>query len=146
MSSEVIDLTVDSPLPKGIQECWLPLDGESVPHLLHFQPYPPQRMYYQHHHDLTQLIHGDGVPDFNANTLLTLAPPLVNFTESYQAAIKAASYPIHSFTVVPASGHPVKLPTWALDYWREIRRARGYQHDWKKAIMWLREVSRLVNV
>ena len=146
MSSEIIDLTIDSPLPEEIKEYWLPPDGESVPHLLYFRQYPPQYMQYYHYQDLTHLLHREGVTDFNPNTLLTLGLPLVDLTKSYQAAIKAAPSPIHSFTVVPVSGHSVKLPTWALDYWREIRRARGYQHDWKKAIMWLKETSRLVNV
>ena len=146
MSSEVIDLTLDPILPEEIKEYWLPHDGESVPHLLYFRQYPPQHMQYHQHHNLTQLLHGEGVTDFNPNTLLTLGLPLVSLTESYQAAIKAVPHPIHSFTVVPISGHPVRLPAWALDYWREIRQARKYQYDWKKAIMWLREVSRSVNV
>jgi hypothetical protein len=146
MSSEVIDLTVESPLPEGIKKYWIPLDGESIPHLLFFTQYPPPRMQYYHPHDLNQLLHGEDVIDFNPNTLLTHGLPPVNLSEGYQAAIKAVPHTIHSFTLIPLSGNPVKLPTWVLDYWREIRRAMGYQHEWKKAIMWLREVSRLVNV
>lgn len=36
MSSEVIDLTVDAPLPEEIKNHWIPLDGEAIPHLLYF--------------------------------------------------------------------------------------------------------------
>ena len=97
MSSEVIDLTIDVPLPEEIKNYWIPLEGESVPHLLHFTQYPPKRMQYHHPHNLAQLLHKEDVTNFNPNTLLTLGHPPVGLTEGYQAAIKAASHPIHSF-------------------------------------------------
>ena len=144
MSSEVIDLTVDAPLPEEIKNHWIPLDGEAIPHLLYFTQYPPQCMQYHHPHNFTQLLCEEDITNFSPNTLLTLGLPQVDPTEGYQAAIKAIPHPIHSFTVIPFYGNPVTLPTWVLDYWREIGCAMGYQNDWKKAIIWLREASRLV--
>ena len=135
MSSEIIDLTVDILLPKEIKNHWIPLDRESVQHLLLFTQYPPKQMQYHYPHNLTQLLHEEEVTNFNPNTLLTLGLPPVDFTKDYQAAIKTAPHPTNSFTVVPFSGHPVNLSTWVLDYWREVRHTMEYQHDWKKAIM-----------
>ena len=132
MSSEVINLTIDIPLPEEIKNHWIPLDGESVPHLLHLTQYPPKRTHYHHPHNLAQILHKEDVTNFNPNTLLTLGLLPVGLTEGYQAAIKATSHPTHTFTVVPFSGYPVNLSTCVLDYWREIRHAMGYQHDWKK--------------
>jgi len=142
MSSGVIDLTTEIPLPKDIKENWIPLDGESVPHLFQFNQYPPQPMVYHHYHDLSQHLHEEEVTHFQPHTLLELGPPPTKLSDIYQAAVKAASYPVHSFTLVPISGDPVRLPIWVLDYWREIRRAVGYRQDWKKVLIWLRENSR----
>ena len=66
---------------------------------------------------------------------LNLVPPPLEISDSYQTAIKSALHPVHSFTLDPISGHLVRLPIWVLDYWREIRCAMGYWHDWKKALV-----------
>jgi len=141
MSSEVIDLTIEIPLPENIRQDWIPLDGQSVPHLFHFTRYPPQHMLYHIQHDFSQLLHEE-VISFDPQALLELGPPPLEISDSYQTAIKSALHPVYSFTLDPISGHSVRLPTWVLDYWREIRRAMGYRRDWKKALVWLREVSR----
>lgn len=146
MSSEAIDLTIEIPLPEEIRQNWIPLDGQSVPHLFQFTQYPPQHMLYHTYHDLSQQLHKEEVTNFQLGTLLSLGPPSPQLSNSYQAAIKAAPHPIHSFTLAPVSGHPVRFPIWVLDYWREIRRAIGYRHDWKKALIWLRGFSRLESI
>lgn len=141
MSSEAIDLTIEISLPEEITKDWIPLDGQSVPHLFQFTQYPPQHMLYHTYHDLSQQLHEEEVTSFQPGILLSLGPPSLQLSNSYQAAIKAAPYPIHSFTLAPVSGLPVKLPIWVLDYWREIRHAMGYRCDWKKALIWLRGFS-----
>jgi len=146
MPSEVIDLTIEISLPEGIKQDWIPLDGKSIPHLFQFTNYPPQHMLYHNYNDLSQQLHGEEVINFQPDTLLRLGPPSPQLCDRYQAAIKAASYPIRSLTLVPISGHPARLPIWVLDYWREIRCAMGYQHDWKGALVWLRGFSRLVPI
>ena len=142
MLSEIIDLTIEIPFPEDIKKHWMPLDGKSVPHLFHFTQYPPQPMPYHDYHDLSQQLHEE-VTNLQPHTLLNLNPPSLQLSDKFQAAIRVASHPIHSFTLTPISGHPVRLPIWVLDYWREIRHAVGYQNDWKRALIWLRETSRL---
>ena len=141
MSSEVIDLTIEIFLPEDIKQNWIPLDGQPVPHLFQFTQYPPQHMLYHDYHDLSQQLHEEAI-NFQPHTLLKLGPPSLQLSNRYQAAIKAASHPIHSFTLAPISGHPVRLPIWVLDYWREIRHAMKYRDDWKGALIWLKEISR----
>jgi hypothetical protein len=65
---------------------------------------------------------------------------LPQLSDSYKNAIKAASLPILSFTLVPTSGYPVRLPIWVLDYWREINRAMDYRRSWKSALDWLKGI------
>lgn len=143
MSSEAIDLTIDYPLPNNIKQDWIPLDGRSVPHLFQFTRYPPQDKLYYDYPDLGHLLHEERVADFEPHTLLQLGPPPSKLSDHYKAAIRKTPLPIHSFTLVPTSGHPVKLPIWALDYWREIKRSMGYRHEWKRVLEWLRMVSGL---
>jgi len=142
MLPETIDLTTEVFLPEDIKQGWLPLDGQSVLHLFHFTRYPPQHMLYHDFPDLGHLLHKEEVTGFNPYTLLQFGPPLSQLSNRYSAAIKAASSPIHSFTLVPISGHPVRLPIWVFDYWREVGRAMVYRCDWKRALTWLREISR----
>jgi hypothetical protein len=141
MSSQIIDLTTEIPFPEDIKKHWLPLDGQSVPHLFIFNQYPPQPMLYHHPHNLSQLLHEEGVTNFQPHALLNLGPPPLELSDSYQAAIKRASHPVCSFTLNPLSGHPVTLPLWVLDYWREIGRAMGYRRNWKEVLIWLRGFS-----
>jgi hypothetical protein len=129
MPSEIVDLTVEAFLPEDIKLGWIPLDGLSVSHLFQFIRYPPQEMLYYTHSNLSQLLHKEDVIDFDPQTLLQLGPPPQQLSDGYKAAIKAASFPIHSFTLVPLSGDSVRLPTWMLNYWREIRHAVGYRSD-----------------
>ena len=146
MSSEIIDLTIEVFLPKEIKDHWIPLDGRSVPHLFQFTQYPPENMLYCEPPNLDQLLHEEGVTNFGFNTLLQLGPPPPKLSDRYRTAIraviKAALPPIHSFTMIPISGHPVTFPIWVLDYWREIERPMGYRRDWKKVFEWLRRVSK----
>ncbi|KAF9643803.1 hypothetical protein BDM02DRAFT_3191200 [Thelephora ganbajun] len=135
MSSEVIDLTIETPLPEDIKQDWIPLDGLSVPHLFQFTWYPPPETVYYNYPNLSQLLHEEEVINFNPQTLLQLSPPPKHLSDSYKATIKAASSLIHSFTLVPLSGDPVRLPTWVLDYWREIRHAVGQS-------LWLGSVTK----
>ena len=145
MSSGIIDLTIEISLPEDIKQHWIPLDGQSVPHLFQFSHYPPQHMPYHNYQDLSQELHGEKVTNFQPHTLLKFGPPPPQLSDRYQAAIRAASSPTHSFTLAPISGYPVRFPIWVLDYWREIRCAMGYQNDWKGALVWLREISRSVS-
>ena len=142
MLPETIDLTIEVFLPEHTKQGWLPLDGQSVPHLFHFTQYPPQNMLYHDFPDLGHLLHREEVTSFNPHTLLQFGPPLLQLSDHYRAAIKAASHPIHSFTLIPISGHPVRLPIWVFDYWREVGCAMVYQCDWKRVLTWLRDVSR----
>jgi len=98
-------------------------------------------MPYHRFPNLRELLHEEGATNFDPHTLLQLGPPSPELSDSYRAAIKASPLSIHSFTLVPVSGHPVRLPIWVLDYWREIKRAMGYRHDWKNVLEWLRGVS-----
>jgi len=139
--SETIDLTIEIFLPENIKQDWIPLDGRSVPHLFQFTQYSPQHMQYYNYPNLGQLLHEEAVVDFEPHILLQLGPPPSQLSDSYKDAIKAASLPIHSFTLVPISGHPVRLPIWVLDYWREIKHAMGYRCGWKSVLEWLRGVS-----
>ena len=141
MSPEIIDLTVDISLPDDIKQGWIPINGLSVPHLFQFTRYPPQESLYYNHPNLSQLLHGEHATGFDPHILLQLGPPPEDLSDGYTAAIRAASSPIHSFTLVPLSGDPVRLPTWVLDYWREIKRSVGYYHDWKRVLVWLRGIS-----
>ena len=141
MSSEVIDLTVDVFLPEHIKQNWIPLDGLSVPHLFQFTRYPSSETLFYDHPYLDQLLHNEEATDFNPHLLLQLGLPPNKLSDRYKAAIKASPTPICSFTLLPLSGDPVKLPIWVLDYWREMRHSMGYCHDWKKALVWLRGVS-----
>jgi hypothetical protein len=141
MSSETIDLTVDLFLPKDIKQNWIPLDGLSVPHLFQFTQYPPSETLYYNHPNIGQLLHQEEVAGFDPHILLQLGLPPKQLTDSYKTAIRAASSPIYSFTLLLLSGDQVRLPTWVLDYWREIRRAVDYRHEWKKVFVWLRGVS-----
>jgi hypothetical protein len=141
MMPETIDLTIEVFLPEKIKQDWIPLDGRSVPHLFQFTRYPLQDMLYDNHSNLSQLLHGEGVTSFQPHTLLQLGLPPSQLSDRYKAAIKAASLPIHSFTLVPTSGHPVRLPIWVLDYWREINRAMGYRRGWKTVLEWLKRFS-----
>ena len=141
MSSEVIDITHEVFLPNYIKQSWIPLDGLSVPHLFQFTRYPPGDVPYYDYPNLSQFVHEEGVFNFSPNTLLQLGPPPSRLSDRYTAAIKVATFPIHSFTLVPLSGHPIRLPVWVLDYWREVKRPMGYRHDWKTVLVWLRGVS-----
>jgi len=141
MLSDIIDLTHEAPLPEDIRQDWLPLDGQSVPHLFQFTRYPPQNMVYSNYPDLSQLLHRERVTNFHPQNLLQLGPPPPQLSDHYRTAIRAAPFTIHSLTLVPTSGYPIRVPVWILDYWQEIRRAMGYQHDWKRVLVWLREVS-----
>lgn len=126
MSSEIIDLTIEAPLPEDIRQNWIPLEGRSVLHLFQFTHYPLQHIAYQSHQDLSQLLHEGKIIGFEPSTLLGLGPLPLQLSSSYQTAVRAAPHPIHSFTLTPLSGHPVKLPIWILDYWREITCAMRY--------------------
>ena len=142
MSSDTIDLTV-SILPEHIKQNWIPLDGQSVPHLFQFIRYPPQPMLYYNHSNLGQLLHEERITNFDPYTLLQLGPPPPQLSDGYKNAIKAAPLPIHSFTLVPISGHPVKLPIWLLEYWREIDFAIGHWKRWKDSLKWLKKIHGL---
>src|ERR1700733_10148187 len=107
MSSEIIDLTVDTPLPEYIKLNWLPLEGLSVPHLFQFVRYPPSETLYYNYPHLDQLLHGDGVTDFNPYILLQLGPPPSALSDAYKAVVRTSPSPIHSFTLIPLSGDPV---------------------------------------
>ena len=141
MSAEIIDLTIEVFLPEYIKQHWVPLDGHSVPHLFQFAQYPPQDMLYHEYPTFSSLLHEEGVANFNPSTLLQLGPPPSKLSDKYKAAIKATSHPIHSFTLVPVTGGPVRLPIWVPDYWREISHPMGYQYSWKKVLEWLRRIS-----
>jgi hypothetical protein len=141
MSSETIDLTIETFLPKVIKSDWLPLDGAPVPHLFHFKKYPPSEMPYYDSPDFTHLLHEEGLTKFELETLLQVSPPPSKLIDKYKDAIRTASPQILSFTLVPLSGNQVRFPTWVLDYWREIKRAMGYYQDWKKALAWLKAIS-----
>ena len=141
MSSEAIDLTIEISLPEEVKQDWIPLDVQSVPHLFQFTRYPPQHMLYHAHYDLSQQLYEE-VTNFKLDTLLSIGPPSPELSDNYQAAIKATPHHIYSFTLTPVSGHPVRLPIWVLDYWREIRHEMGYQNDWKRVLIWLRGFSR----
>ena len=97
-------------------------------------------MLYHKSPNLRELLHEERVTNFDPHILFQLGPPSPELSDSYQDAIKAASLSIHSFTLLPVSGHPVRLPIWVLDYWRELKCAMGYQHDWKNVLEWLRRV------
>jgi hypothetical protein len=140
--SNTIDLTTEAFLPEGIKQDWLPLNGQSVPHLFKFIRYPPQEVSYHNPPDLRPLLHQEGVSDFNPAILPQLSPPPSQVAERYTAAITAARKPIASFTMVPISGHSVTLPTWVLHYWREIKCAMGYRQSWKEVLKWLEGFSR----
>jgi len=140
MSSGIIDLTVEIFLPENIKQDWIPLDGLPVPHLFQFTKYPPPERLYDNHSNLSQLLHGEDVINFDPQILLQLGPPPQKLSDRYKAAIRAASSPIHSFTLVPLSGDPVRFPTWVLDYWREIRHAVGCHYDWMSVLKWLRGI------
>lgn len=141
MSAEIIDLTIEPFLPEEIKQHWIPLDGQPVSHLFQFTRYPPQSMVYQEYHAFSNLLHEEGVINFEPSALLQIGPPLSNLSDKYKAAIKATSSPILSFTLVSITGHTVKLPVWVLDYWREINRPMEYRCSWKKVLVWLREIS-----
>ena len=141
MSAEIIDLTIEAFLPEDIKQHWIPLDGQSVPHLFQFTRYPPQYKVYQEYKSFSQLLHEEEVTNFSPSTLLQLGPPSSELSDKYKAAIKVTSSPILSFTLVPITGHAVTLPTWVLDYWREISRPMGYRCSWKKILVWLRGIS-----
>ena len=141
MSTEIIDLTIDAFLPEDIKQQWIPLDGHSIPHLFQFTRYPPQNMAYQEYTSFSLLLHKEGVTNFEPSTLLQLGPPSSDLSDKYKAAIKATSTPVLSFTLVSMTGHPVRLPIWVLEYWREIDRPMGYQRKWKKVLGWLRGIS-----
>ena len=141
MAAEIIDLTIEPFLPEDIKQHWIPLDGQSVPHLFEFTRYPPQNMVYQEYQSFSQLLHEEGVADFKYSTLLQLGPPSSQLCDKYKAAIKATPSPTLSFTLVPITGHVVKLPVWVLEYWREISRPMKYQDSWKKVLAWLGEIS-----
>ena len=141
MSAEIIDLTIEAPLPEYIKKYWIPLDGQSVPHLFQFTRYPPQDMAYQEYTSFSLLLHEEEVTNFEPSILLQLGPPSSELSDKYKAAIKASSHPALSFTLVPMTGHPVRLPIWVLDYWREITRPMGYRRNWKKVLEWLRGMS-----
>ena len=121
----------------------MPLDGLSVPHLFQFARYPHSEAPHYAHPHLDQLLHEEEAVGFNPNILLQLGLPSKTLSDSYEAAIKASSSPIHSFTLLPLSGDSVRLPTWVLDYWREIMRAVEYRRDRKKVLVWLRGISQL---
>ena len=142
MSSDIIDLTCETLLPENIRQNWLLLDGQSVPHLFQFTQYPPQNVLYSNHPNFSQLLHEEGVTNFHPENLLQLGPPPQQLSECYSTAIKGAQFPVHSFTLIPTSGHPLRVPIWILDYWQEICCAMGYRHDWKRVLVWLREVSK----
>ena len=129
-------------MPEDIRQNWLPLDGQSVPHLFQFTRYPPQNMFYSNYPDLSQLLHGEKVTNFHPQNLLQLGPPPPQLSDHYKTAIRAAPFTVHSLTLVPTSGYPIKVPIWILDYWQEMQRAMGYQRDWKRVLVWLREVSK----
>ena len=134
MSNEIIDLTIEAFLPEDIKQYWIPLEGHSVPHLFQFTQYPPQNMLYHDYPSFSQLLHEERVANFNPSTLLQIGPPPSKLSDKYKAAIKAASPPIHSFTLVPITGNQIRLPLWVLDYWREINCPMGYWCSWKKVL------------
>jgi hypothetical protein len=109
-----------------------------VPHLFNFKRFPPREMLYYIYSKLGQLLHGEDIPSFDPQNLLQHGPPPQPLSDQYQVAIRAASSPIHSITLIPLSGDPIRFPTWVLDYWREIRHAVGYCYDWKRVLVWLR--------
>ena len=115
MSAEIIDLTIEPFLPEDIKQDWIPLDGHSVPHLFQFTRYPPRGVVYQEYESFSQLLHEEGVVSFSPSTLLQLGPPSSDLSDKYKAAIKAASSPTLSFTLVSITGHAVKFPIWVLD-------------------------------
>ena len=141
MSAEIIDLTIEPFLPEDIKQHWIPLDGQSVPHLFQFARYPPQNMVYQEYHSFSQLLHEEGVTSFDPYTLLQHGPPSSNLSEKYKTAIKAASSPTLSFTLVSLTGNAVRFPVWVLDYWKVIRVPMEYRCSWKKVLVWLRDIS-----
>ena len=141
MSSKVIDLTMDVIFPEDIRQHWIPLDGLPVPHLFQFTQYPPSETLYYNHPSLDQLLHEEEATGFQPHILLQLGLPPKKFSDSYQTAINEASSPIHSFSLLLLSGGLVRLPIWVLNYWREMRHAVGYRHNWKKVLVWLRGIS-----
>ena len=143
MSSEIIDLTIKSLLPKNIKQNWIPLDGLPIPHLFQFTQYLPPETVYHDPPVPSHLIHEEELVDFNLQSLLQFSPPQKQLISKYQTAIKTAPSPIHSFTLISLPGNHFKFPIWAFDYWPEIGRAVGYHSDWKKALVWLRGFSEL---
>ena len=141
MSSETIDLTKEIFLPEEIKNGWIPIDGLSVPHLFQFTQYPPQETLYYKYPDLNQLLHEEETTNLDPQTLVHTSPPPQKLIDIYKDVINKSSSSIHSFTLVPLSGDPVRLPTWVLDYWTEISCAVGYRRDWKKVLVWLRGIS-----
>jgi hypothetical protein len=140
MSAEIINLTTEVFLPE-INKGWIPLDGLSVPHLFQFTRYPPQEKLYYNYPDLNQLLHEEETTILDPQILLHIGPPPQKLINNYKAAIKKAFSPPHSFTLVPFTGDPVKLPIWVLDYWREIQRVVGYHCNWRGVCMAERNLS-----
>jgi hypothetical protein len=97
-------------------------------------------LYYQSP-NIRQLLHEEKITNFDPHILLQLGPPSSDLSDSYKAAIKAVSLPIHSFTLIQISGHSVRLPIWVFDYWRKIKYAMEYRHQWKNVLEWLRGIS-----
>ena len=98
MSSEAIDLTAEISLLEEITKDWIPLDGQSVPHLFQFTQYPPQHMLYHTYHDLSQQLHEEEVTSFQPGILLSLGPPLLHFPTATRLQSKQPHIP---FTPLP---------------------------------------------
>jgi len=74
MSSGIIDLTIEISLPEDIKQHWIPLDGQSVPHLFQFPHYPPQHILYHNYQDLSQQLHGEKLPTSSHTLSSSLVP------------------------------------------------------------------------
>ena len=145
--NDLIDLTVDHRdlLPQAIIDEWLPNEDESVLFLFQeFNQYPPHPSHYILPSNLQSVLHQDGIQSFNYQSLLTIGPPaLPSIPKAYQDAIKRSQHPIHSVTLRPYYGDPVRLPAWVFDYWVEIGRAADIRKQWKVALTWVSGYSTL---
>ena len=132
-------------MPQVIIDEWLPNEDESVLFLFQeFNQYPLHPSHYILPSNLQSVLHQDGIQSFNYQSLLTIGPPVLpSIPKVYQNAIKKSQYPIHSVTLRPYYGDPVRLPAWVFDYWVEIGHAVDIRKQWKVALIWVSGYSTL---
>lgn len=143
--SDIIDLTLENPLPPIVLRDWLPTQNKSVFHLFTFNQYPANETGYIIPSTFDLVLHEETIVDFQYSTLPQLGlPDNSGVSEAYQTAIRAAKKPVNSITLIPAPrfGHSVTVPAWIFDYWREIKLAISYKEQWRGALMWLQSYSK----